>query len=45
MVQCVDKADVRSHVADCGLSDTLVPLIGVYERVEDIDFDPCRSSS
>lgn len=38
MIQCVDKADVRDYVASCGLSDILVPLIGVYERVEDIDF-------
>lgn len=38
MIRCVDKADVRGFVADCGLSDILVPLIGVYEHVEDIDF-------
>lgn len=39
MVKCVDKADVRDYVASCGLADILVPLIGIYERVEDIDFD------
>lgn len=39
MVRCADKADVRDYVASCGLADILVPLIGVYERVEDIDFD------
>lgn len=39
MVQCVDKADVRDYVAGCGMSDMLIPLIGVYDRVEDIDFD------
>lgn len=39
MVQCVDKADVRDYVANCGLSNILIPLIGVYERVEDIDFE------
>lgn len=39
MAQCVDKADVRDYVASCGLSDILIPLIGVYEYVEDIDFD------
>lgn len=39
MVRCVDKADVREYVSECGLSDILIPLIGVYERVEDIDYD------
>ena len=39
MAKCVDKADAREYVSDCGLSDILIPLIGVYEHVEDIDFD------
>lgn len=33
-----DKYQVRQYVADCGLSDTLVPLYGAWERVEDIPF-------
>lgn len=33
-----DKYNVRSYVEECGLSDILVPLLGHWEKAEDIDF-------
>lgn len=35
---CADKNLVREYVADKGLSQLLVPQLGVYDRPEDIDF-------
>lgn len=37
MQQCVDKAEVREYVENKGLSDILIPLIGVYDNVDDIN--------
>lgn len=37
--QCADKYAVREYVKKCGCEDLLTPLIGVWNRVEDIDFD------
>ncbi|NMA31053.1 MAG: carbonic anhydrase [Candidatus Methanofastidiosa archaeon] len=39
MTQCVDKYEVRDYVVSKGYKDILVPLYGVYENVEEIDFD------
>ena len=39
MHRCVDKYAVREFIKDKGLGHTLVPLLGVYDKVEDIDFD------
>ena len=39
MTRCSDKLDVRSYIKTKGLEDTLVKLYGVYENVEQIDFD------
>lgn len=39
MVQCSDKYKVREYIASKGYSNILVPLYGVYDRAEDIDFD------
>lgn len=39
MIRCVDKYEVRSYVAEKGLAHILNTCIGVYDRVEDIDFD------
>lgn len=36
---CADKYKVREYLIDRGLGDLLVPLLGVYERPEDIDFN------
>lgn len=39
MPKCVDKGDVRGYVRDCGCGKTLNECYGIYDRVEDIDFD------
>ena len=39
MAQCVDKYEVRRYVEKIGLSECLVPLIGIYKSPEEIDFD------
>jgi hypothetical protein len=39
MTQCSDKYSVRDYIISKGYSDILVPLYGVYERAEEIDFD------
>ena len=39
MTQCADKYKVREYITSKGYEDILVPLYGVYERVEDIDFE------
>lgn len=39
MTQCADKYGVRAYVQSCGLESILNPLVGVYEDVNDIDFD------
>ena len=38
-VQCADKYRMKQYIADCGLDDINVPLIGVWDRVEDIDWE------
>ncbi len=39
MPKCVDKGDARDYVKDCGLEHILNECYGVFDRVEDIDFD------
>lgn len=39
VVQCADKYAVREYVQQCGCAEILNELYGVYDRVEDIDFD------
>ena len=39
MTKCADKFAVREYVAQQGFEDLLVPLLGVYERAEDVDFE------
>jgi len=39
MVKCSDKYDVREYVTSKGYADILVPIYGVYDRAEDIDFE------
>ena len=34
-----DKYEVRKYVEKCGFKDILLPLYGVWDNVEDIDFD------
>lgn len=39
MTKCSDKYNVREYIISKGYGDILVPLYGVYENAEDIDFD------
>lgn len=39
MHRCTDKYEVRSYVEEKGLGMYLIPLIGVYDKVEDINYD------
>ena len=38
MLRCTDKYEVRSYIEEKGLGKYLIPLIGIYDKVEDIDF-------
>lgn len=44
MAQCVDKYEVRKYVEKCGLGAILNECYGIFERVEDIDFDKLPNS-
>lgn len=39
MTKCADKYRVREYIESKGYSNILVPLYGVYDKAEDIDFD------
>lgn len=39
MLRCTDKFTVRDFVTERGLSDILIPLIGVYNSLFEIDFE------
>ena len=39
MIKCVDKYDVREYVKSLGLEEILNECYGVFDKVEDIDFD------
>lgn len=39
MLRCTDKYEVRKYIEEKGFGDYLIPLIGVYDRVEDIDYE------
>lgn len=39
VTQCADKFEVRKYVEEKGLKDILNPIIGVYDRPEDINWD------
>jgi hypothetical protein len=38
-IKCADKYDVREFIRERGLADILIDLYGVYDNVEDIDFE------
>lgn len=38
MLQCTDKYEVRKVVDNLGLHEILVPLIGVYDNIDNIEF-------
>ena len=39
MLRCTDKLEVRNFVAEKGYEKYLVPIIGVYDKVSDINFN------
>lgn len=39
MLRCTDKYEVRSYIEEKGLGEYLIPLIGVYNSVDEIDFN------
>lgn len=38
MLRCTDKYEARNYVREKGLGDILVPLIGVYDSPDEIDY-------
>ena len=38
MLRCTDKFEVRKYLEEKGLAQYLIPIIGVYDHVADIDF-------
>lgn len=38
MLKCTDKVEVRDYVKEKGLEEILVPVYGIYDKVEDIDY-------
>jgi len=44
LTQCADKYLVREYVSSKGLNDILIPLYGVYDNANEIDFDSLPSS-
>lgn len=39
MLPCTDKFEVRRYVKDKGLEDILIPLIGIYDNIQDVELD------
>lgn len=39
MLRCTDKYEVRKYIEQKGYGKYLIPLIGVYDKVEDVDFE------
>ena len=39
MTKCADKYLAREYIKDTVGEEYLIPLIGVWDKVEDIDFD------
>lgn len=39
MIKCVDKYDVREYVKSKGLGDILIPCYGVYDSINEVDWD------
>lgn len=37
--RCAGRVGVRDYVKEQGYEDTLVPVLGIYDRFEDIDFE------
>jgi hypothetical protein len=43
VVKCSDKYLMREYVKDCGCDNILIPLYGVWDNANDIDFDSLPS--
>lgn len=39
MLRCTDKYEVRNVVAEMGFGDILIPLVGIYDSTDAIDFE------
>lgn len=39
LTKCIDKYTVRDYVEKCGLGESLVKLYGVYDSIDDVNFD------
>ena len=39
VIQCADKLRVREYVKQCGCEDILIDLYGVYNSVDEIDWE------
>lgn len=44
MPRCVDKYDVRQYIKEKGLEDILINCLGVFDRVEDINWESLPNS-
>lgn len=44
MIRCVDKYDVRNYLIERGFEDLLVKCYGVFENVDEIDFNKLPNS-
>ena len=44
MVTCTDKFEVRSYLNDCGFQDMLVNCYGVFDSVEEINYETLPQS-
>ena len=44
MLRCTDKYEVRKYIEEKGYGKYLIPLIGIYDKVEDVDYHilPCK---
>lgn len=43
MLQCTDKYEVRKYIEEKGMGEYLIPLIGIFDEVKDIDFNALSS--
>lgn len=39
MLRCTDKYEVRKYIEEKGMGEYLIPLIGIFDKVEGIDFN------
>lgn len=42
--KCASRVGVREYIKELGLEDILIPIYGVFDKFEDIDFDKLPSS-